>query len=240
MNFNNETSLKDIALSSPAAAQVLEEAGVDYCCGGSRSLVDGCAAAGVSAERVLARLRASSEQVRPEDADWLSAPLAKLTEHIRQKHHAYVREAIPGVSALLEKVKAKHGANHPEIAVIERLFSQLGQEMIAHMQKEEIILFPYIERLERSKNQGARLERPFFQTVRNPIQMMMTEHDAAGNLAKQIREASSQYAAPADACPSYQRLYSQLREFEADLHLHVHLENNLLFPRAVEMENEAR
>jgi len=238
MNFNNETAVKEIAVSSPAAARVLEEAGVDYCCGGNRSLDDACAGTGVSSEEILARLRASNEPARPEDADWVSAPLAELTDHIRQKHHGYVREAIPRISALLEKVKAKHGANHPEIKTIEGLFHQLGQEMIAHMQKEEMILFPYIERLERARNGGGTLERPFFQSVRNPIQMMMNEHDGAGNLAKQIRKASSEYTPPGDACSSYQRLYSELHEFETDLHLHVHLENNILFPRAVKIEDE--
>jgi regulator of cell morphogenesis and NO signaling len=238
MNLNGGTAVKDIAVSSPAAARILEKAGVDYCCGGSRSLQDACAEAGVSAEEMLARLRASGEPARPEDADWLSAPLGELTKHIRERHHGYVRGAIPRVRALLEKVKAKHGATRPEIALIEGLFLQLGQEMIAHMQKEEIVLFPYIERLELARREGAKLERPFFQTVRNPIQMMINEHDAAGDLAKQIRKASSGYATPADACASYQRLYSELLEFETDLHQHVHLENNILFPRAIEMENE--
>ena len=238
MKLNSETTVKDIAVGSPAAARILEKAGVDYCCGGSQSLGDACMQAGVSAEEVLARLRANGE-ARPEDADWVSATLGELTEHIREKHHGYVREAIPRVCALLEKVKAKHGANHPEIAALEGLFLQLGREMIAHMQKEEIILFPYIERLELSRREGATLERPFFQTVRNPIQMMMNEHDADGDLAKQIRKTSLEYAPPPDACPSYQRLYSHLHEFEADLHQHVHLENNILFPRAIEMEKEA-
>lgn len=238
MNFNEATTVKEIAVSGPAAAQILEKAGVDYCCGGSRSLDDACAAAGVSAEEILERLRANSKQVGPEDANWATAPLGELTEHIRQKHHGYVREAIPRVRALLAKVKGKHGANHPEIGTIENHFTQLGQEMIAHMQKEEIILFPYIERLELSRNGAATFERPFFQTVRNPIQMMMKEHDAAGDLTKQIRGASAEYAPPADACASYQRLYGELREFEADLHQHIHLENNILFPRAMELEGE--
>ena len=239
MKLNSGTTVKEIAVSSPAAARVLEKAGVDYCCGGGKSLGDACVQAGVSTEDILARLSAGSEPARPEDADWVSATQAELTEHIREKHHGYVREAIPRVCTLLGKVKEKHGANHPEIAAIEGLFLQMGQEMIAHMQKEEIILFPYIERLELWRRGGANLERPFFQTVKNPIQMMMNEHDAAGDLARQIRNASSEYAAPADACPSYQRLYGELREFEADLHQHVHLENNILFPRAIEMENDA-
>ena len=240
MDINSGTTVKEIAVSSPAAARVLEKAGVDYCCGGGQSLQDACMHAGVSAEDILARLRAGGEAARPEDADWVSATLAELTEHIRERHHGYVREAIPRVCALLGKVRTKHGANHPEIAAIEGFFVQLGQEMIAHMQKEEMVLFPYIERLELARRGGGALERPFFQTVRNPIQMMMNEHDGAGNLAKQIHQASSNYTAPADACASYQRLYGELREFEADLHLHVHLENNILFPRAIEMEADAR
>lgn len=239
MKLNSEMTVKEIAVSSPAATRILEKAGVDYCCGGSQSLSDACTEAGVSAEEILARLRVNGEAARPEDGDWLSATLGELTEHIREKHHGYVRKAIPRVCALLERVKEKHGANHPEIAAIEGLFLQLGREMIAHMQKEEIILFPYIERLELSRREGAILERPFFQTVRNPIQMMVNEHEAAGDLAKQIRQASSEYAPPPDACASYQRLYSELHEFEADLHQHVHLENNILFPRAIEMEKEA-
>jgi len=239
MKFNDTTSVKDIAVASSAAAQILEKAGVDYCCGGSRSLHEACGEAGVSSEEILERLRVSGQQSGPEDANWVSASLGQLTEHIRQKHHAYVREAIPRVCALLAKVKSKHGANHPEIATIEVLFSEVGQEMTAHMQKEEMILFPYIETLERLAQNGGTRERPSFQTVRNPIQMMMKEHDAAGDHVKRIREASSGYVPPADACTSYERLYGELREFEADLHQHVHLENNILFPRAVELEGEA-
>jgi regulator of cell morphogenesis and NO signaling len=238
MSFDNQTKLNAIAASSGAAVRILEEAGIDFCCGGSQSLHDGCASAGVSSEELLTRLRAAGESARPEDKNWASAPLSELTEHIRQRHHGYVREAIVRVAPLLEKVKAKHGARHPEIAIIEDLFQRLGQEMTAHMQKEEIILFPYIERLERARQTGGALERPFFQTVRNPIQMMMQEHDAAGDLARQIRQSSSDYALPADACASYERLYRELHEFETDLHLHVHLENNILFPRAVELENQ--
>ena len=141
------------------------------------------------------------------------------------------------MEALLTKVKAKHGKNHPEIAEIEKLFVDLGKEMIMHMQKEEQVLFPYIDALERSASGNGTLEPPFFQTVRNPIHSMMKDHDSAGELARQIRKASSEYTPPADGCASYQALYLDLHEFEADLHQHVHLENNILFPRAVEMES---
>lgn len=236
MNFNGETKVKEIAVANPGAARILEQAGVDYCCGGNKSLHDACAHAGVSTEEIMARLQENKAEVTPADANWVSAPLGELTQHIRGKHHRYVRESIPLVRKLLERVKAKHGANHPEILDIEKLFLQVGRELVMHMQKEEQVLFPYIEALERAANGTEAIEPPFFQTVRNPVHAMMEEHDAAGALVKQIRTASSAYTPPAGACMSYQALYRDLHEFEADLHQHVHLENNILFPRAVEVE----
>lgn len=236
MNFGTETKVKDIVLSEPGARRVLEEAGVDYCCGGGKSLREACLDAGAPAEEILKRLRQNSEQSGPEDANWVAARLGDLTRHIREKHHRYVREAIARIRALVEKVKAKHGENHREIADIERLFLEVGREMIMHMQKEEQILFPYIDAVEQSTKGRGAVEPPFFQTVQNPIYAMMREHDAAGDLVKQIRKASADYTAPADACTAYAALYQELRQFEADLHEHVHLENNILFPRAVELE----
>lgn len=236
MSFNDETKVKDIALSNPAARQILEDAGLDYCCGGGRSLHEACLHADVATEEILNRLRENSKHVNSDEANWVLAPLGDLTRHIRERHHRYVREAIVRVQPLLEKVEAKHGKSHSEIADIQRLFAEVAREMIMHMQKEEQILFPYIDALEKANSAHGSVEPPFFQTVRNPIHAMMKEHDAAGELVKQIRKASMEYTAPADACTSYKALYPDLREFEADLHQHVHLENNILFPRAVEME----
>jgi regulator of cell morphogenesis and NO signaling len=236
MNFSSETKVKDIALADPGARRVLEDAGVDYCCGGGKSLHEACLHADVAAEEILKRLRENSGRVDSSETIWTSAPLPDLTRHIREKHHRYVREAIPRVRALLAKVREKHGGRHREIEEIEKLFGDVGREMITHMQKEEQILFPYIDALERPANGNGSLEPLFFQTVRNPIHAMMKEHDSAGDLVKRIRKASAEYRPPADACTSYKALYQDLREFEADLHQHVHLENNILFPRAVEME----
>jgi regulator of cell morphogenesis and NO signaling len=236
MNFNDGTKVKDIALSNPAARQILEDAGLDYCCGGGKSLHEACLHADVPAEEILNRLRENSKHVSPDEANWTVARLSDLTRHIRTKHHRYVREAIARVQILLDKVGAKHGEKHPEITEIQILFTEVGREMIMHMQKEEQILFPHIDALEKATSAHSSVEPPFFQTVRNPIHAMMKEHDAAGELVKQIRKASSEYTAPADACTSYKALYEVLREFEADLHQHVHLENNILFPRAVELE----
>ncbi len=236
MNVSGDTKVKEIVLSNPAAARVLEDAGVDYCCGGNKSLHDACLHANVSAEEILKRLRENSEQVSPADINWVSAPLADVTRHLREKHHRYVREAIPRVQALAAKVKSKHGAKHPELAEIEALFTRVGQEMIMHMQKEEQVLFPYIDAMEKASLGQGTVEPPFFRTVKNPVHTMMQEHDAAGDIVKQIRKASSEYAPPSDACPSFQTLYHDLQQFEADLHQHVHIENNILFPRAVDME----
>ncbi|MGH7744995.1 MAG: iron-sulfur cluster repair di-iron protein [Candidatus Dormibacteria bacterium] len=236
MDFNSETKMKDIALANPTARQVLEGAGLDYCCGGGKPLHEACLHANVSSEEILNRLRENAKGTGPEDLNWMAAPLRELTLHICEKHHRYVREAIPRTQALSDKVTTKHGANHTELLDIGKLFAEVGREMIMHMQKEEQILFPYIDALEQAVNEHGSVEPPFFQTVKNPIHAMMQEHDAAGDLVRQIRVLSSEYTPPGDACMSFKALYEALREFEADLHQHVHLENNILFPHAVELE----
>ena len=239
MEFNSETKTKDIALSSPAARQVLEDAGLDYCCGGGKSLHEACLHANVSSEEILSRLRENAKGTGPEDLNWMAARLCELTRHICGRHHRYVREAIPRTQVLLDKVATKHGANHTELMDIGKLFAAVGREMIMHMQKEEQILFPYIDALERAVNAHGSVEPPFFQTVKNPISAMMQEHDTAADLVRQIRFVTSEYTPPVDACTSFKALYDALKKFEADLHRHVHLENNVLFPRAVELEASA-
>jgi len=240
MDFNSEAKMKDIALSNPGARQVLEDAGLDYCCGGGKSLHEACLHANVSPEEILNRLRKNAKETGPEDLNWMAAPLCELTRHIREKHHRYVREAIPRTRTLSDKVVTKHGQNHAELADIGKLFAEVGREMIMHMQKEEQILFPYIDALEQAVNAHGSVEPPFFQTVKNPINAMMQEHDAAGDLVRTIRNLTSGYTPPSDACTSFKALYQALREFEVDLHQHVHLENNVLFPRAVELEASVR
>jgi len=236
MSFTATTKVGEIATANPGAKRVLEAAGVDYCCGGAKPLGEACLDAGVSAEEILKRLQENSQQVGPEGTNWTTAALGELTQHIVRKHHGYVRESIPRVRALLEKVKTKHGPNHPELASIGERFFDLGQELYGHMQKEEQILFPYIERLERAANQKRTPEPPFFGTARNPIQMMMQEHDSAGGLLQEMRKLSGGYQPPKEACESYRELYRSLEEFEADLRTHIHLENNILFPRTVALE----
>ena len=236
MNFTDTTRVREIVAANPGAVKVLEQAGVDYCCGGEKSLHDACMHTGVSSKEILKRLEENRKQARPEEANWAAASLSTLTQHIRDKHHKYVREAVPRVRALAAKVNAKHGANHTELPEIEKRFFDLGAELYAHMQKEEQILFPYIEALERAAGGNGSVEPPFFQSVRNPIHSMMHDHDSAGEALRAMRKLSSGYQAPADGCETYRELYRSLQEFETDLHTHIHLENNILFPRAVELE----
>lgn len=239
MTFSTETKVNEIALSNPAARHILEDAGIDYCCGGGKSLKEACLRANVPAVEILQKLRLNAEQVWSGETRWISAPLAELTKHIRERHHQYVRDAIPRLRALLAKVREKHGGSHRELGEIEALFGDLAREMLMHMQKEEQILFPFVDSLESAANSGKAVEPPFFRTVQNPIYSMMKEHDSAGELLRKIRISSNGYKAPTDACTSYQAAYQGLEEFEKDLHLHVHLENNILFPRAVALEAAA-
>lgn len=236
MDFSTRTKVKDIALANPSSRHILEDARVDFCCGGGKSLQEACVTAGADVEEVLQRLRKNTRDVKPLEENWTAAPLSNLTAYIRNHHHQFVREAIRRITPILEKVVYKHGVQRRELSEISDSFRALASEMIAHMQKEEDILFPFIESLDRVANEKATLEPPFFQTIRNPIHAMMKEHDGAGELARQIRISSAGYVTPSDACTSFNALYKELQEFERDLHQHVHLENNILFPRAMELE----
>lgn len=236
MNVSRETNVKEIALSNPGARQILEDAGIDYCWGGGKSLQEACLKANVSEAEILLRLRQDSERASRNESQWISAPLGELTRHIRERHHHYVRASIHGLRALLARIREKHAINHRDLGDILKLFGDVAREMLMHMQKEEQILFPFIDELERAATGKETIEPPFFQTVKNPIYSMIKEHDSAGELMRRIRAASDGYRAPADACASYKAAFQGLEEFEKDLHLHVHLENNILFPRAVEME----
>ena len=237
MQTTLEKTVREIALENPSSIRVFESLGIDYCCGGKRPLSEACSHAKVDLGRVLELLEQSARDSQaPVAGEWSAKPLRDLTAHIAEKHHGYVRRETPRVEALLAKVAAKHGPTHPEIAQIERLFSAMGQELSTHMLKEEQVLFPYIERMEQAVQAGNPVPVAFFGSVKRPIANMVAEHDDAGALLSRIRELSNGYTAPRGACPTFVALYRGLEEFERDLHHHVHLENNLLFLRAVEME----
>ena len=238
MNLDTAKTVREVALNNPAATRVFEKFGIDYCCGGNKSLEQACGEANLQIEHVLDSLEFATTAAdgRQAEKDWLSEPLTDLIAHIANTHHKYTREEIARLAPLFSKVCSVHGVRHPELIEMHEKFQALAQELSTHMLKEEVVLFPYIERMEESVIAGDPILPAPFGTVNNPVAMMMHEHDSAGNLLRSIRDLSSGYQPPANACVSYQTLYSALAEFERDLHQHIHLENNILFPRAIEME----
>jgi regulator of cell morphogenesis and NO signaling len=240
MNIDVQQTVREVALSIPAATRVFEKLGIDYCCGGGKSLAQACGAANLQVANVVELLRsaevsAEARQV-PATTDWATAPLADLILHIKQTHHAYTRDEIARLGPLFDKVCNVHGPNHPELLEIRHDFRALAQELTTHMMKEEYVLFPFVERLEEAVIAGEPVIPAPFGSVNNPVSMMIHEHETAGNLLRNMRSLSEGYTPPAQACTSYKTLYAALSEFERDLHQHIHLENNILFPRAVEME----
>jgi len=235
----NQT-VREIAIENPDTVRVFESLGIDYCCGGHHSLKDACAAANTQVAEVLQRLATASAAASPVDTtNWREATLEAITSHIVEKHHGFIKRETPRLLGLLEKVRSRHDQNHPELEAIDRMFRAMTDELRTHMLKEEQMLFPHIQQLEAAAREGRLAPRPPFGTVANPIARMMAEHDNAGELLKQIRSATGGYTLPGGACPTYAALYRGLEDFEQDLHAHVHLENNILFPRAVGMERSA-
>ena len=237
MQLQQEQTVREIVASNPGAARVFERFGIDYCCGGGKAFGEACAFAKADAAEVAAALERSAPETG--ERDWQKAPLADLIQHIVRKHHRFTREELARLHPLLEKVLGKHGAQHPELGKIQVLFHSLAQEMTMHMMKEEHMLFPYIEQLEAAANRGARPAPPMFGTVQNPVRMMMMEHDSAAEAVREIKRLSGGFNVPEEACMSYRAIYEGFRDFEADLHQHIHLENNILFPRALELEAAA-
>lgn len=234
-------TVREFAVENPNATRIFESLGIDYCCGGHKPLTDACAAANVSLDEVLTRLEQAEVQAarNSEYRDWQKEAVSTLIDHIVSTHHAYVKSETPRIQQLLAKVVSVHGQNHPEVLRVQEIFAALAQELASHLMKEEQILFPYLLQMDAAQGRGASTPSSCFGTVQNPIRMMMFEHDSAGDALRDLREVTSNYAAPADACITYKTLYQAIEAFEKDLHQHIHLENNILFPRSLEMENAA-
>lgn len=223
----------ELVAQLPARARVFEQVGIDYCCGGRTVLAQACAARSLDPAQVEARLQAvGADHGSARYADVAPMTLTQVCDHIQATHHAYLRTEIPRLHGLLEKVVKAHGGRHPEVLEIQRVLWRFEQELASHMMKEESVLFPMIRRLD-----GA-LVLPHFHcgSIAAPIRVMETEHNDAGQALARLRQLSDDFTPPADACNTFRALYDGLREIEEDMHQHVHKENNVLFPRAVEHE----
>lgn len=228
-----EQTISEIAAHTPSSIRVFETLGIDYCCGGKRSLTEACERGGLGIDSVVKLLDDAERNARLSgQTQWIDSPLSAVIAEIVDRHHSYVKREIPRLIGLAAKVANRHGANHPEVIEIQQVFTALGEELTMHLVKEEQILFPYIKGMAASGRPPASC----FITVEAPIANMVAEHEDAGALLDRLRELSSNYQTPEGACLSFQALYQGLDEFERDLHQHIHLENNILFPRAIEME----
>jgi regulator of cell morphogenesis and NO signaling len=228
----------EIVATDFRAAAIFEGFGIDFCCGGRRSLVEACRTADADPAVVLRAIDALP-QAADAETDVTRWPLDRLIDHIVETHHTYVRQALPAIARHLAKLQEVHGERHPELAPIARVFDEVSDELSQHMLKEEQVLFPYVREL--AGQQGERFGGMMspFGTVENPIRMMEREHREAADALRIIRELTHEYVAPDDGCRTYSVCMAELSEFERDLHHHVHLENNVLFPRAVALENGA-
>jgi len=236
--FSPETTVRDIVVRVPESTRLFEKLAIDYCCGGNRMLKDACDLAGLQTTDVLRMLGqvGDSQPVSAHDLEFQRLPLTKMIDHIVDKHHVYTKNEILRLQALSRKVFSVHGGNHPELHQVCELFDQLGAELMPHMFKEEHVLFPYITELVQAQDEESVPPVAPFVTVNNPIRRMMLEHDMAGEILRELRRVTANYKTPSDACISFRTLYDALEALEKDLHQHIHLENNILFPRSAELE----
>jgi regulator of cell morphogenesis and NO signaling len=232
------TTIRDIVAQDFRAAAVFQRHRIDFCCGGDRPIAEACQAKGLDPALVIAEVEAATNIPGdvPRFGEW---ELDFLANYIVANHHAYVRKAVANITTHVRKVAAVHGERHPEAIEIARHFDAVAQDLLQHMVKEERMLFPYISQLAQAVREGSQPPVAPFGTVANPIRAMESEHQRAGDLMAEIRRLSGDFTPPADACTTYKVSYQELEEFEGDLHRHVHLENNVLFPKALDLERTA-
>jgi regulator of cell morphogenesis and NO signaling len=236
MTIDPDRSIGDLAGERLGRIEVLERHGIDYCCGGPATLAEACRKAGCEPRDVVADLERSDREATSAPAaatrDWRAASLTDLTDHIVAEHHAFMKRELPRLGDLLAKVLAAHGERHPELRDVARVYRGLRDEIEAHLGKEEQVLFPLIQQMERTGEAG----RAHCGSVENPIAVMEREHASAGEALATLRRLTGGYAMPADGCATYRALLEGLAAMERDLHEHIHKENNILHPRAARLE----
>ncbi len=232
-----EETLGQIAAADVRKAEVFKKYGLDFCCGGKKTVKEACAEKGLDVTKVEQELQQADQNPVFRPLPYNEWGIDFLADYIVNTHHSYVRKTLPEIKGYAIKVAQVHGEHHPELKLILPLVEHIYEELIPHMAKEEKVLFPYIKQLVQAKSDGG-LKVPYFTTVQNPIDIMESEHTLVGEDIEEINALSKNYTIPQDACASYSLFYKMLHEFEDDLHTHIHLENNILFPKALELEKQ--
>lgn len=235
--ISKNMTVGEIVAKNVAFAEIFEKYGIDFCCGGDVSFAEICEKNNLDAEKIIAELQNLPEK-QSADHDFENFDLGDLADYIVDVHHTFVRENIPRMDEYLGKICRVHGENHPELFEVLENYKAVREELLAHMPKEENVLFPYIHRLVDAEKNNIAPAKPPFGTVKNPIRMMEMEHDNAGDATKNIRNLTNNFTLPADACNSYRITFELLENFEKDLHVHIHLENNILFPKTIALEEK--
>jgi regulator of cell morphogenesis and NO signaling len=239
MDITPQTQVSEIVVHNPAATRVFHRHGIDFCCGGKRPLGEVCAERRLDVEQIREEIATLAPGAADEE-DWSEEPLAAIVEHILARYHTALREELPRLAAMARKVTRAHGAKFPEmIPPLEQRLNELAAELMPHMMKEERVLFPYVVALEGEAAEGRPRAAAPFGTVAHPIAAMEADHQEVGRLLAEMRRLTGGYALPEGACNTFRALFHGLEELEREMHLHVHLENNVLFPRAAAMERAA-
>lgn len=239
MSITEKSIIGELVVQDYRTASVFKNHGIDFCCNGNRTIEEACDKKKADTAKLIEELEQAIVSENNSSTDYSSWPLDLLADYVEKKHHRYVETKIQEIKPFLNKVVKVHGAQHPELAEIEELFNASAGELTMHMKKEELVLFPFIRKMAEAKANGQSIPTPHFGTVQNPINMMHHEHDAEGERFRKISELTNNYTPPTDACNTYRVTFSLLKEFEEDLHLHIHLENNILFPKAIQMEQQS-
>lgn len=218
-------------------AAVFKKYGIDFCCRGGRTIEEACKSKLIDTKKIYQELENLPTKT-DNSIDFKSWPLDLLTEYVEKTHHLYVEEKTPILLAFLDKLCKVHGERHPELYEINKLFNETAKELSAHLKKEELILFPFIKKMANAKRKGTTLEHAPFGTVENPVHMMEHEHTTEGDRFAKIAKLTNDYNPPADACNTYRVAFAMLQDFENDLHTHIHIENNILFPKSIQLEKE--
>ncbi len=233
-----EETIGEIVTRDYRKAQVFKSFGIDFCCGGKKTIKEVCESKGIDEMAVKKALEQVAGETTTSENDYQKWEIGFLTDYIINTHHQYVKENTQFIMELANKVARVHGNQHPELIKVAQIFTQVALDLTSHMNKEEKMLFPFIKELSTVQRNGGSVPASAFGKVSNPIRMMEAEHEEAGEALETIRLITDNFTLPADACNSYTILFKKLDEYENDLHKHVHLENNILFPKSIQVETE--